>query len=579
METDGLKPSRIWCIAAIDIDTGKEYTYGPDDISSGISLLTGATLIVGHNIIQFDLDVLKKLHNFETTAKVVDTLILSKLYKAILPSHSLEFWGKFFKEYKVEHEDWSQFSPEMMNRCITDARLNMKLFKFFLSKSDRINKEASELEHYTAKAVKDMTNYGFFLDSDLASELLIKLNRRKHRLEHKLYELFGPLPNKGTTYTDDPKGDEKKLKRTKDGKISKSILRWIDNPDDVVGPFTRVIWTSPNFNSVKFKIRHLKRLGWEPDEFTEKGNPKLGEEQLERLTESGIPEAAVLGAWSVLDRRATQIQSWLDNQGDDNRVHAKVNSPGTWTFRMTHSEPNMSAVPGRGKPYANLCRKMWTVPEGKRLVGCDASGIQLRVLANAMHDAEYTQEVVYGDVHTRNQKAAGLDTRDTAKTFIYAFLLGAGNPKLGQIAGEPPERQAERGKKLRSNFLESIPSYAVLLESLQSDVRSKGYIKGLDSRRIYVPDPHYALAGLLQADESVIMKRAYWFWSQKVKPEWGTHMVQWSHDEWQVEVNEDYAEDLGNLMVQSFKETQAFYNMDVDLDGEYKIGMSWEETH
>lgn len=579
IETDGLNPSVVWCIAAIDVKTGKEYTYGPDRIAEGLSLLAGAGVLIGHNIISFDLPVLRDLHNLRHTERVVDTLILSRLYKATLPAHSLEFWGKYLKHHKVEYEDWSQFSPEMMNRCLEDVRLNLKLFELFQKHSYRIDKNASLLEHYVATHVKQMTEHGFYFDNKLAEDLLIKLRRRKHRLEMKLNDIFCPLPRRGFTYTDDPQEGEKEIKRIADGKISRAILRFTDDPDSVVGPFSRVTWSDVNFNSGQFLIGHLKLLGWEPEEFTEKGNPKLGEEQLERLARSTIPQAALLGAWDVLDRRITQIQSWLDNQGADKRVHCRVRSPGTWTFRMTHSEPNMSAIPSRGKPYAKLCRSMWTVPKGYSLVGCDASGIQLRVLANAMGDPEYINEVVNGDIHTRNQAAAGLDTRDKAKTFIYAFLLGAGDEKLGQISGESPERQRRRGQKLRKNFLTAIPAYAKLLDRLQEQARDKKYIIGLDGRRVYVPDPHYALAGLLQADESIIMKRAYWFWSQQVPAHWDAHLVQWSHDEWQVEVKEEYADDLGKLMVDSFKETQVYYNCSVKLDGEYKVGKTWYETH
>lgn len=577
LESDGLKPTVIWCVATMDITTGEEKFFGPDQIPEALEYLASADTLIGHNIYAYDLWVLFNLHGFVFDGTVVDTLILSRLLKGTMKSHAMWYWGQALQNKKVEHEDWSAFTPEMRNRCISDVRLN-KLIYDHIKKHQHFSKEISRLEHYVSGQLFKSRQRGFLLDVPRAEQLVRTMSVEHKQLTAELEELFPTLPKRGISYVEVPTEElHRPIKWTKSGDVSGAITRRFDS-GVVWGCFSNVEWMEQNFNSDQFKITHLKRLGWEPVELTDKGNPRLGEEQLERLGESDIPEARKLARWDMLDRRITQVQSWLDNADSNGRVHCLITNPGTWTYRMTHSDPNLSAVPGRGKPFADECRKCWTVPDGYKLVGCDASGIQLRVLANGMGDEEYIAEVLDGDIHTKHQLAAELDTRNQAKTFIYAFLLGAGNKLCGEIAGEPPERQMKRGKELKEKFLTRIPSLGILIERLKTDVIRHDHITALDGRRVYCPDPHYALAGLLQADEAVIMKKAFEFWTKEAAHlDW--HLVQWSHDEWQTEVREEHAQELAEIQERSFTLVQEYYQTKVRLDGEAKIGSDWSETH
>jgi len=259
----------------------------------------------------------------------------------------------------------------------------------------------------------------------------------------------------------------------------------------------------------------------------------------------------------------------------DQRVHGYVNTIGAVTGRMTHSSPNLAQVPSVYSPYGKECRECWTVPKGYKLVGADAAGLELRMLAHYMNDKEYTDAILHGDIHTTNQKAAGLTTRDSAKTFIYAFLYGAGDAKIGSIVGG----SKRDGAKLKDVFLENTPSLRQLRERVaRASVR--GHLKGLDQRRLIIRSQHAALNTLLQSAGAVIMKK-----SLTLLDEYATiHKIEYQfvgniHDEFQAEVREDQADKFGWLAVECIKAAGLKFNLNCPLDGEYKVGNTWANTH
>jgi DNA polymerase-1 len=227
--------------------------------------------------------------------------------------------------------------------------------------------------------------------------------------------------------------------------------------------------------------------------------------------------------------------------------------------------------------YAAECRQAFTVPEGKLLVGTDAAGIQLRVLAHYMNDPVYTEQVIDGDIHTFNMNALGKFCKDrpTAKTFIYAFLLGAGVGKIAEILG----CNAAQANKSMQNFYEALPTLK-RLKSEAARAASMGWMKGLDGRILSIGSEHLALSVYLQGGETVIMRLANLLWYSKAKKE-GLNFKQcaWVHDEWQTEVDADQAERLGELQVQAIKDAGTFFKLNCPMDGEAKIGRNWLETH
>jgi DNA polymerase-1 len=566
LEADGLTPTKIWCIVCKDIETDKVYTWEPDDVKDFHKFAEDITTWIGHNLIGYDLPVLRRLLGINVPLdRVVDTLVVSRLLDSQRGSHSLAKWGERLEYPKVEHDEWDRYSPEMLHRCTEDVHLNQLVFDKLLAekKEKKTPQSVFRGEHRIAEIVEDMRMGGILFDERGAQLLLATLSQRKGELDDELLKTFVSLPSFKRLVTP---------KYKKDGTLSAVGLKGF-LPSQISGnPFSYVTWPEPNLNSQAFLVRHLQNAGWVPTVFTDAGNARLTEWVLEAAAIK-FPKAKQLMEWDLVDRRITMVNSWIDASDNKDRIHGSVNTIGAKTHRMSHWGPNMAQVPASDKPYGKDCRSLFTVPAGYRLLGTDASGIQLRVLAHYTGDKDYITEVCDGDIHTANQKAGGFKTRDIAKTFIYAWLLGAGAPKIGEIMGE----SAKEGGKARKQFLDNTPALKRAKYKYEK-LAERGHILALDNRWVPIVDSYYTLSVLLQSGEAILMKKAAEIWTEKAKHlDW--NLVAWVHDEWQTEVKEEHAEELGRLQVDAIKEAGVEFNFKCPLDGEYKIGYNWEETH
>ena len=432
--------------------------------------------------------------------------------------------------------------------CIRDVDVLEKTYVFLTNslESKGFSEESVELEHQVAAIIAQQERNGFKLDTIHATCLLTDLKTKMAGIYEQMQERWPPVTLERVS--------EKTGKRLKD----------------------EIVTFNPG--SRKQIGEKLQELGWKPKKFTETGQPIVDEVV---LMDVNIPEAKLIAQYLLLQKRIAQVESWLEAIGADGRVHGKVITNGAVTGRMTHSKPNMAQIPNAGSLYGPECRQCWTVEDGNVLVGCDASGLELRMLAHFMKDENYVRTVTEGsskegtDVHTVNQKAAGLETRDQAKTFIYAFLYGAGDSKIGSIVGG----SARDGERLKNRFLEGTPSLQVLRNKV-SIYATKGYVPGLDGRKIWVRSEHAALNSLLQGAGAIVMKKALVIFNDKIKAnKWPVKLVANVHDEWQFEVPAQLAEVTGEAAKQSIIEAGLFYKLRCPLDGEYKYGANWRETH
>jgi DNA polymerase I-like protein with 3'-5' exonuclease and polymerase domains len=523
--------------------------------------------VIGHNFIDFDAVHLENIVGVSLAGlKVTDTLILSKLYNPQLEGgHSLRAWGDRLHFPKGKHVDFDKLTPEMVEYCTQDLRVTKKVYDVLTSKLASFGDTSIHLEHKVQKIITKQIQNGWELDQRKCLDLLATLKERRLEIEEEVHDKFIPL----ASYV-----KEIKPKYKKNGELSNVGLKFLgDNWECVTGPFSRIEFPEFNLGSRQQIGRYLQYFGWKPTNFTEKGHVIVDEAILSKVT--GIPEAQLIAEYLLVQKRTAQIQSWLDAIERDGRVHGYVNTIGAVTGRMTHSSPNMSQVPASYSPYGSDCRSCWTVPKGRKLVGADASGIELRMLCHYMNDEEYTNEVINGDVHTANQKAAGLETRDSAKTFIYAFLYGAGDAKIGSIVGGTKRD----GARLKELFLRNTPSLRQLRERV-SNAAVRGYLKGLDNRKLIIRSNHAALNTLLQSAASVVMKKSLTILDEYAK----LHSIDYKfvgniHDEFQAEVREDQADKFGWLAVECIKAAGIRLNLRCPLDGEYKVGKTWAETH
>ena len=522
--------------------------------------------IIGHNFIDFDAMVLKELLGITFDMPITDTLVLSKLYNPQLENgHSLKAWGERLKFPKGDHSDWSKFSPEMLEYCIQDLKVTGKVYEELKNKLDKFGGTSIVLEHQVQNVVSTQIKNGWTLDQQKCWELLAELKEKKIHLEEEVHIKFKPL----ATFI-----KEVTPKYKINGELSSVGLKFLPNFKDVaIGPFSHVEFPEFNLGSRQQIGKYLKFFGWRPTELTEKGHAIVDEAVLSKV--KGIPEAKLIAEWLIVQKRMAQVKSWLDVVEADGRVRGYVNPIGAVTGRMTHSSPNMAQVPSSYSPYGSECRSCWTVPTGFKLVGVDAAGLELRMLAHYMDDKEYTNEVIHGDIHTANQKSAGLTTRDSAKTFIYAFLYGAGDAKIGSIVGG----SSRDGKKLKEVFLSNTPSLRTLRERVEGAC-ARGYLKGIDGRKLIIRSSHAALNTLLQSAGAIIMKKALTILDDHAK----IYKIDYKfvgniHDEFQTEVREDQAEKFGWLAVECIKAAGIAFNLKCPLDGEYKVGTTWAETH
>lgn len=636
LETDNLldKVTKIHCAVVEDVDTGKVRSFsatnpgdawdGPvDTIYSFLELYQDPQhTLIAHNGIAFDCAVIEKLYGISIDkSRVLDTMILGRLvypdikvsdfqraaawreYKQTLAdceargepwemagkppkefpgqfigSHGLKAWGYRLGEHKGEYDGgWENWSPEMHAYMLQDATVTAELFRRLMAHDPS---EASvTLEHRIAWLCAKIERNGFPFDVKAATELYGRLVDEREALRR---ELIGLFPNWKERLPDFiPKRPNKTLGYLKDVPVE----RWREHEFNP---------TSRHHIADRLKAKY----DWKPTEFTQKafkdesgvtiqpGSPTVDDEVLSKLP---YPEAKPLARYFLLDKRIGQIaegnQAWLKVQREG-KIHASYNTNGAVTGRATHSKPNISQVPRVSSEFGRECRALFGVPPGWVLVGADQSGLELRCLASdmaAFDNGEYAKVVTEGDVHSTNQAAAGLATRDNAKTFIYAFLYGAGDPKIGSIVG----KGVGAGKTLKARFLEGLPALNRLISAVKG-AAERGWIKGLDGRKMPIRNAHAALNTRLQNSGAVICKQ--WgcdaedaLLAQGLKHGWDGDFafVVWPHDEYQIAVrdNPETIRIVREALVQSGRRAGDPYNFKCPLDVETKVGQTWAETH
>ena len=541
IETDGLDATTIWC-AVCRHNGESEVICNEKDFKDYVQRKAGATFVF-HNGIGFDVPVVERLWDFTFhRALVTDTLILSRLADPSRSGgHSLRNWGNILGFAKGDHDDWSRLTTEMIDYCIRDVELTEAVYERLMVELDGFSQDSIDLEHEVQWVIQEQERNGWLLDQRLCHILCAKFKERMNEIESNLQALFPPVVEE--------RYSEKTGKRLK----------------DKVHVF--------NVGSRQQVAERLTAKGAVWKELTATGKPVVDEKTLKENYH--VPESAQVLEYLLLQKRYAQVNSWLEHVQEDGRVHGRVITNGAVTGRMTHQSPNMAQVPSVNSEYGEDCRNCWIVPEGRRLVGVDASGLALRMLAHYMGDEEFTNVLLRDDIHTRNQTAAGLATRPQAKTFIYAFLYGAGDAKIGSIVGGT----AKDGSDLRTRFLRNTPSLEGLRERVGQASR-KGYLIGLDGRRLWIRSEHSALNTLLQAAGAIIMKKAL-----VLLDDYATqHKIDYRfvgnvHDEIQSEVVTEQAEKFGWLAVECIKAAGLSFELRCPLDGEYKVGSTWTETH
>ena len=592
IETNGLLDETTMIHSLVIYDTEKDELIScsnPDedknclfDIELGLDLLSKADEIAGHNIVKFDIPAIRKLYpSFFIRGKLFDTLLMSKLCypdigeiddrrirKGLYPKevrgrYSLKAWGYRLKEYKgdyCEQENcWTQWTPDMQRYCEQDVMVTKALFD--LLKSKNISEEAVALEHEFAQIIFAQEQRGVYFDKPRAIDLTGKLLQLKTELEQKLRTCF---PDKVRTETFIPKVNNKTRGYIKGQPFTKKI----------------VIEFNPSSRQM-IAERLIQKYGWKPKELSPTGLPIVSEEVLDSLE---YPEAPILKEYFLVTKVLGQLSdgrnAWLKLVSSDGAIHGRVDTIGAVTGRCTHNSPNLAQVPAVGGFMGKECRELFKAREGYKLVGCDASGLELRCLAHYMNDEGYTHELLNGDIHTRNQKMAGLATRAEAKRFIYAFNYGGGDSLIGSIVGG----DAKVGKKIKEKFLRGLPKLHNLILRVQRRIKERSYLKGLDGRILKVREQYKGLNVLLQSAGAIVMKKALCIlYEDCFNKGWKLNedyaFVLNVHDEYQAEVRPELVDEYKVMAVEAIRKAGEYFKFRCPLDGEAKVGDSWYDTH
>ena len=603
LEGDGLLPSlsNLWVLVARDIETNEEFIftdYDDDypDFNDAYELLANADAIIGHNIIGYDLPALKKIKgwDFEGKTSIVDTLIMSRVfnYKRFGGRHALAKFGEYFKVPKPEHEDWSQYSKEMLHRCREDVRINHLAYEMLvkemrvLSEKKPVIKKSLRFEHDTAQFCQEAFERGWLFDKDKALTLLSEMEDEMSDIERKIE----PMLSMKVKRLDK---EHKELKFNKNGFYPKTIADYFEiSPESaltdrmVSGDYNRITVLKPEMGSLEYVKEFLYEQGWEPLEYNYKKlpngalvkvSPKLCTKSLEALGEVG----RMVDSYYTTRSRHSILVGWLNELDSNNRLHGECFTIGTPTARARHS--TIVNVPSPNARWGKEMRSLFITEPGRKIVGADSSGNQMRALCHYLANDEFTNEVINGDVHQRNADILGC-ARATAKPFLYAFLFGGGGGKLSLIL--KGERDPKYGNQMKKIFIENTPGLGSLNNRVQKALEQTsrrdskmGYIPAIDGRKIYTESAHKALNYLLQSFEAVTCKAAIAYMQAKFKEEkLDVKPLVFYHDEVQLDVAEKDAERVAEIAAEAFREAPKVFGVNI-MDGEAKIGGTWYDTH
>ena len=591
-ETDGLydQATKLHCLVIYDINKQQTFAYGPDRTADALAHLATADVLIGHNIIFYDLPVLQKLHQLETKARIIDTLICTRLiwpkerldeldyeqYTEVPPnlrgSASLKAWGWRLADHKISFKDFSEYSQEMLDYCIQDVVVTTKLWQEIVKQN--YQESALKLEHDFALAINRQVRAGFPFDVDACLDLVDVLRAKQKELECHLKELFPPIVHEETFI---PKVNNKTRGYVKGQPFIKRRV-------EEFNPGSR--------DQIASRLR--EKYGWSPEKTTEKGNPVLNDEVLEQLP---YPEAQPLAEYMLLKKRLGQIadgnNSWLKLvNNDDQCIHGDLVTNGCITGRCAHRNPNLGQVPASYSPYGHECRNLFHAPDGWDLIGVDAKALELRCLAGYLaiwDQGEYanlvTDESI--DIHTYNQQQFGVETRDISKRLLYGMLYGCGALKAGTII-DPNEKDPDvlrhMGKSAINGFMNGVPALKKLKQNLELTLSERGYLRGLDGRALWCRSDFKALNVLLQAAGALIMKQVVINVHKSMDDLGYIHGHDWIqhamiHDEIQVSCPKHLTETLQQTALSAFPQAQDFFGFRCKIEGDSRVGFTWAETH
>ena len=584
--------TKVYCIVIHDINRNKTTSYGPDCISDALEHLARGHVLIGHNILFYDIPVIRKLYPFYTfkAARIIDTLICSrliwpkeKLYdldceqypqvpEAMRGAASLKSWGYRLSDNKIDFKDFSEYSKEMELYCQQDVSVTYKLFKEI--QEQNYPESSLALEHEFATAIEKQIRSGFPFNMDACLDLVDALRAKEKKLCEELKKVFPPIKHK-TVFI--PKVNNK----------NRGYVKGV--------PFEKIHLEEFNPGSrQQITARLQKKYNWKPEKLTDKGNPILDDEVLEALP---YPEAKPLAEYMLLGKRLGQISdgknAWIKLFNNDTGcIHGDLVTNGCITGRCAHRNPNMGQVPAVYSPYGKECRSLFHASNGWSLIGVDAKALELRCLAGYLalwDNGEYASVVTNPeiDIHVYNQERFNVETRDISKRLLYGVLYGAGALKAGTIINpneKDPEVLRELGSNAINSFMRGVPALKKLKNEIAQTIQDRGWLYGLDKRILYCRSDFKGLNVLLQSSGALIMKQVVINLHHLLEENDFQYGVDWQqhamiHDEIQLSCKPELVDIVKEKALLAFPQAQQFFGFKCPIEGDAKVGFSWFDTH
>ena len=601
IEGDPIPSTRIWCVVAVNCDTRETVTMTAyDEIKAFFSeKREEGCKFVGHNIIGYDAPTLNRIIGTRLSiTDLVDTMVLSMVYSpSFSGGHSLGNWGTKLSMAKGEHTDFSRYSEEMLTYCIQDTMICREIFVRIVRRMRTVGftEMGLEIEHRSWALIKKQQDNGFYFNEEEANILYAILRAKEDEIKEKIYHYWPPRCEIVASFKRPFKKDG-----TPTANYQRHLQQYLDVrlAGDEYHCYDLVYF---NIGSPSQRVEKLLALGWEPLEFTKpskthpNGQPRatikgsLSPSLQAFVEKSGKAEVSLIAEWIEINARANMVNTWLEAYNPDTHcIHGNL-----WlanTLRYRHSNPNTANIPavrkgpdgnpllGADGKYTFEARNLWGVRgNGDRiLVGVDAKGIQLRVLAHYLDNKDFTESVLSGDPHEANKEKFKFESRSLTKTITYSILMGAGDNRISNEARISLKEASANKKK----FFESIPQIPALIKRLKRELQDKGRIFLCDGTPVLVSSDHMVLPYLLQGDESRIMKAAMLNISAACRKR-GIDALQVGmiHDELQYDVAEKDADAFEGICLDAFKQAGRTFNYRIEIEGDVKRGKTWSETH
>lgn len=546
IETDGLLETvtLIHCLSYQIYEDGLLISKGTLSDYNQISyFIQNQEVLIGHNIIRYDIPVLKKILRLEDGqihARLIDTLALSWYLYPKRVKHGLELWGNDLGVPKPEIDDWENLSlEEYTHRCESDVEINQLLW----------HKQLDYLNLLYAHEPDNIINYLMFKLDCAREQEEVKCKIDIPLCRKTLEDLYAARDTKITALRNAMPRDIKYKEVSKpsslykkDGNISVRGQKWLDILESHNLPEE---WEEPVFveksnepgnpkSSIQLKA-WLELLGWEPRLFESRKNSKGevkevpqiydGEEVCESIKILFPIEPALenLNSLSIINHRITIFEGYLDKVNDEGYLKATI-AGFTNTLRFKHSKPLVN-LPGVYKPFGEQIRGALIKPSNLHLLcGSDMSSLEDTTKQHYMYyfDPEYvTQMRVPGfDPHLDIAVLAGMMTkqesdefkrikkkaslfdkgkgpeptpeekvefsrlngiRSHAKTVNFAGVYGAGPPKIAKTLGKP----LSFAKKLHKTYWDRNNSVKQVANSVTIRIIYKnGRVRDMPSSRL-----------------------------------------------------------------------------------------------